>query len=143
MKKNILGLALTISLLASQSQAAPELACSYKDFSQDPDSISAIHDRLQADCTDRKGDQYQVTLVGVGIGLRITYAEGFILTCPLVEKSNFVTESYEGLRLDSSYIVGPDVAILSNKNLGFCALTGAGFGFGVSVSVDRMTIEKK
>jgi len=136
-------LTLLLVLTSSKAFAAPELFCRYQVKNSPVDNYTAgVKDKLEGNCKDLHGNQYRLAFEGIGLGLRLNTIELFTLSCPLVRKSILTSHSFRGLRVSASYLIGADVAILSNQNLGFCLLTGVVGGAGASVTIDKMSVYK-
>ena len=139
--KKLIGTFLFVATFATSAHAAPELFCSYGEVGAPTDYTAGVFDKLRANCEDVHGNQYTLAMDGIGLGLRWNPAEAFTLSCPFVRTSRLVSLPFEGLRISVADVAGADFAVVVNKNLGTCVLTGIDFGFGASVTVDKMTVQ--
>ncbi len=98
-----------------------------------------IGEHLLARCKSKHG-LYDIDFVGIGPGLRIS-SSNMIISCPFVRK-NKIEGTYIGVKASAVAGIGATVAVVSNKRLGVCSITGLEVGLGASVTIGRMTINE-
>jgi hypothetical protein len=134
----------------TKSQASVFLACesTYSSAAEGPDfrlptDLNAvIVGTLLADCRDKKGDIYSVSLGGISPGLLIGESI-FTLSCPTVSKRKLKRNgsvAFLGTRATVAAIAGVNVGLAVNHKGGFCLLAGVELGIGAAVNIGAMKI---
>lgn len=83
-------------------------------------------------------DEVNMTLTGVGPGIRKTLLEGIIINCPLVFTTDrLVRSNFYGVKAEAGILLGASAGVFVNKRFGACFLTSFrvhSYGVGISAS---------